>query len=226
VDTVAHEINTPAGIITAQADAALLQMKEKNNFSEELNIIKNQTKRISKYTRSLLGYSKRVPFSPIPANLKVILDESVYLLGHRFRAKKIAIKKTYPPKLPVLLLDRNQMEQVFINVLNNAVDAIAGPGEIIIEVQIIRQTFKSEDDITEKEIKIDFIDNGKGISPNELNNLFKPFFSTKLPREGTGLGLYISKAIILRHRGKINILSDVGKGTNVSIVLPVNRKEI
>ncbi|UCF65856.1 MAG: hypothetical protein JSW33_08525 [bacterium] len=225
VDTVAHEINTPAGIITAQADAALLQMKEKSAFTEELNIIKNQTQRISKYTRSLLGYSKRLPFNPVPTNLKELLDESVYLLGHRFRAKRITVKKFYKSKLPLLLLDRNQMEQVFINILNNAVDAIEGPGEIKIKAEIITTDLKSGESLNGKEIKIEFIDDGEGIPPVELNNLFKPFFSTKLPREGTGLGLYISKSIIVRHRGKIGIESDPEKGTRVYITFPVERKE-
>ncbi|MCK4895017.1 MAG: hypothetical protein KAT07_13665 [Calditrichia bacterium] len=225
VDTVAHEINTPAGIITAQADALLMQMEDMNNFSVELNIIKKQTRRISKYTRSLLDYSKRVPFNPAPTKLNGLLDETIYLLGHRFRAKKISIQKKYPPNLPLLLLDRNQMEQVIINVLNNAVDAIEGPGEIKVEVQIIKAGSKSEDDSVEKEIEIKFTDNGRGIPSTDLDHLFKPFFSTKLPREGTGLGLYISKAILLRHRGKISVISTAGQGTTVSIILPAKSKE-
>jgi signal transduction histidine kinase len=220
VDTVAHEINTPAGIITAQADALLLQMEKINTYPEELNIIKKQTRRISKYTRSLLGYSKRVPFNPVPTNVNELLDESIYLLGHRFRAKRISIQKKYPPNLPLILLDRNQMEQVIINILNNAVDAMQGVGEIQVEAQIINAGSKPESHIVGNRIEIIFTDNGRGIPSNHLDQLFKPFFSTKLPREGTGLGLYISKAIILRHRGKIDVNSIAGKGTTVRIFIP------
>lgn len=224
VDTVAHEINTPSGIIAAQADALLLQMKQTNLYSEEINVIKEQTRRISKYIRSLLGYSKRVTFHAQPTQLIDLIDECVYLLGHRFRAQKISIKKNYLNNLPKLWLDRGQMEQVFINLFNNAVDSIEGQGEIKIKVKIIDVNAVFNESSYFKGVMIEIIDNGKGIEQENLSKIFEPFFSTKRPKESTGLGLYITKAIIKRHRGKIEVESKIGIGTTFRIFLPINSK--
>ena len=119
VDTVAHEINTPTGIISAHADAILLQTNQKNICAEELRIIKKQTKRIHEYTRSLLGYSKRMPFNPQPIKINKIIEESVYLLGHRFRAKQILVSINNIDNLPQLIVDQGQIQQVFINAVAN-----------------------------------------------------------------------------------------------------------
>jgi two-component system NtrC family sensor kinase len=225
VDTVAHEINTPTGIIAAQTDAIRLQMDSGDKFPEEIQVIKEQTRRISKYTRSLLGYSKRVPYNPEPIKLNDILDESIYLLGHRFRAKKVTVIKNFPSDLPSLLIDRRQIEQVFINLLNNAVDAFNGSGEIRVDVRMINKKLTIEKKNSLEGIEIIFVDNGKGIPATDIPQIFDPFFSTKPPSEGTGLGLYISKAIIQRHRGRIEVKSTVGKGTTFRIFLPNNLKE-
>jgi signal transduction histidine kinase len=222
VDTVAHEINTPIGIIAAHADALLLQPNQNENCSEEIHLIKNQTKRIHEYTRSLLGYSKRLPFNPQPINLNKILDECVNLLGHRFRAQNISVVKNYTDDLPKLIGDRGQIEQVFVNLLNNAVDAINGSGIIEIETRLSYGESNLEGDITLKGVIISITDNGRGMKPDERTQIFEPFFSTKLPTEGTGLGLYISKSIIQRHHGKIEVISEFGKGTTFSIILPIN----
>jgi len=124
VDTVAHEINTPTGVIAANADAVLLQMEENDKYAQEFAMIRKQTRRISKYTRSLLEYSRRAPFRPESSKISEILDECLYLLGHRFRAMNIEIEKTYQNDLHDIIIDKLQIEQVFINLLNNAIDSI------------------------------------------------------------------------------------------------------
>ncbi len=222
VDTVAHEINTPTGIIAAQADALLLQTDRKDFYSEEMDIIKNQTRRIHDYTRSLLGYSKRVPFNPLPIQLNELLEECIYLLGHRFRAKQISISKNFIDNLPQLIVDKGQIEQVFINLLNNSIDAIEGAGVIKIETGLAHKEAKLEGNIIPEGILISITDNGKGIKQADMTQIFEPFFSTKLPTEGTGLGLYISKSIIQRHHGKIEVTSKEGEGTTFTIFLPLN----
>jgi len=224
VDTVAHELNTPTGIIAAHADAILLQSNQEDIYSEELGIIKEQTRRIHDYTRSLLGYSKRVPFNPQPMKINKIIEECVYLLGHRFRAKQISVSIKNIDNLPQLIVDQGQIEQVFINLLNNAVDAIEGTGEINIETSLTHRDAKLEGNITPEGIKISITDNGKGIKSTEMTQIFEPFFSTKLPTEGTGLGLYISKSIIQRHHGKIEVTSNNREGTTFNIFLPLEIK--
>lgn len=225
VDTVAHELNTPAGIIAAQADAILLQSETPDYFSEELNVIKNQTRRISKYTRSLLSYSKRIPFQPKPIRLNDILDECIYLLGHRFRAHNISIKKNYPDNLPEILLDLGQMEQVFVNLLNNAVDAINNSGEIKIDASIVAKKSSLTNYNTKDGLNISISDNGPGINSDIIDQIFEPFYSSKISTQGTGLGLSITKAIIQRHGGKIEVSSIPGEITTFKIFLPFNYKE-
>jgi two-component system NtrC family sensor kinase len=218
VDTVAHEINTPVSIIVAQTQAMdLKKINSANAFSEELRIIKDQTQRISNYTHRLLNYSRMMPFQPKPINLTKLFDECLYLLGHRLRAHNIAIIKNYSPGLPQPMADRSQIEQVFINLLNNAIDAINRDGKIIVEMQQVNGQ-------NEAGVEIKITDNGEGISEESLSKIFNPFFSTKNPSKGTGLGLSISKAIIQRHGGKINVTSKAGKGTTFSIVLQLNSK--
>jgi signal transduction histidine kinase len=224
VDTVAHEINTPTGIIAAHADAILLQSNQEDIYSEELGIIKKQTRRIHEYTRSLLGYSKRVPFNPQPIKINKIIEECVYLLGHRFRAQQISVSYKHSDDLPQIIVDQGQIEQVFINLLNNAVDAIEGPGMIKIETSFAHRKTKLEGNIIPEGMAVSITDNGKGIIQSKLAQIFEPFFSTKLPTEGTGLGLYISKSIIQRHRGKIEVSSKIGEGTTFNIFLPLNIK--
>src|SRR4030067_1569991 len=130
VDTVAHELNTPVGIIAAHADAVLLQKTHSEPIDEELNINKKQAMRISEYTKRLLNYSQRMPFQPESTNIEELINECTFLLGHRFKEKKITVKSSIQPDLHPALVDRRQMEQVFINLLNNAIDALNIRGEI------------------------------------------------------------------------------------------------
>ncbi len=212
VDSVAHEINTPAGIIAAHADSILLSGKEPENISEVLQLIKRQTKRISDYTRSLLNYSQRMPFNPEPVNLKHLLDECIYLLGHRFRAKQVSVLKEYEDHIPYVMADYRQVEQVFINVINNAVDASFSSGKITFGINCCSNDIEG--------VMVTVKDEGKGILPGEVDKIFTPFFSTKLNSNGTGLGLSIARAIMTRHNGTITAESIKGKGTSFKMFFP------
>ena len=100
VDSVAHEINTPLGIISSHIDALKLQKDYPEKFSEDLEVIKNQTKRINNYTKSLLNYSHRIPFNPKPEKLTVLIDECLFLLNPLFHSKRIRIIKNYQHDMP------------------------------------------------------------------------------------------------------------------------------
>lgn len=215
VDTVAHEINTPVSIIVAQTQALdLNRTNQQHDFSEELRIIKEQAQRISKYTRRLLNYSHNMPFNPRPNDIQKIMDECLYLLGPRFRAHKITIHKKYAPNLPLTVVDQSQMEQVFINLLNNAIDAIHIRGEITIDIHPNQKGSGAPG------IEINIADTGEGIPQESLPKIFDAFFTTKQPNKGTGLGLPISRAILQRHGGKISVASNNGNGTTFTIFLP------
>ncbi|RPI73500.1 MAG: sensor histidine kinase [Ignavibacteriales bacterium] len=215
VDSVAHEINTPAGIISAHVDGLMLKEKYKGALGDALKIIKRQTQRISDYTRSLLNYSQRMVFKPEATNIKNLVEECLYLLGHRFRAKQINIIKNYGDNIPLIKADQRQLEQVLINILNNAADAVHTRGEIKISISYSKEKEKGEG------VKIEIGDNGSGISRENIDKIFNPFFSTKLNSNGTGLGLSIAKAIITRHKGNISVDSIEEEGTLFKIFLPL-----
>jgi signal transduction histidine kinase len=221
VDTVAHEINTPTGIIAAHADAIIIKENYSDDIANALKIIRKQTRRISDYTRSILSYSQSIPFLPEPINIEELMNECTYLLDHRFQANNIKVIKNIEPNLSKVVLDKRQMEQVFINLLNNAVDSIKNSGEIKISLnkEIVESELENEKN---ERIAISIEDNGIGIKDDYIDKIFNPFFSTKSKAQGTGLGLAITKAIVVRHKGKINVTSNEGKGTKFQIYLPIN----
>lgn len=222
VDSVAHEINTPLGIISSHIDALNLQEDYPLKYAADLEVIKNQTKRIHNYTKSLLNYSYRIPFNPKPEKLTSVIEECLFLLNPLFHSKRIRIIKAYEHNLPLVVMDKGQIEQVFINLFNNAADAIGNNGEIKIEVITEDRNISI---INKEEIKYAAVlitDNGHGIEVGDISNIFETFYTTKQEGKGTGLGLPISKAIILRHKGKIEVLSEPGKFTTFKVLLPIN----
>ncbi|NOZ08188.1 MAG: PAS domain-containing protein [FCB group bacterium] len=221
VDTVAHEINTPTGVIAAHADAMLLQIGDSGEHAEGLRTIRKQTRRISRYTRSLLEYSQRVQFQPNPARIQDLIGDCIYLLGHRFRAQNITVSTTFPDNLPEITVDKLQIEQVCINLLNNAVDSIGKNGEIHISVDQVPEDTRRASPAS---VRIEVRDNGKGIKPDDLPHVFEPFYTTKLTSRGTGLGLSISKAIIQRHHGTLIVSSVPGEGAVFTIILPISNR--
>ncbi|NIR52421.1 hypothetical protein GWO43_05565 [candidate division KSB1 bacterium] len=215
VDSVAHEINTPVGIISAQVDAMLLAAKDTPN-SDVLRIIKDQTRRIAGYTRSLLHFSRRMKFQPKPENLVDITEECLKLLGYRLRADRIRVRKNWPQSLPEVKVDRNQMQQVLMNLLNNAVDAVNDEGEI-------RISFETMDGETDQAgVRMVVSDTGPGIPPQNLSRIFDPFFTTKPADKGTGLGLAISQAIVKRHGGSITAENHRDGGASFIVFIPLN----
>ncbi|MFQ5864055.1 MAG: ATP-binding protein [bacterium] len=216
VDSVAHEINTPIGIVSAQVDAMLLRAKNLP-YADVLDIIKDQTRRIGNYTKSLLRFSRRMKFQPEPTDLIDMTEECLTLLGHQFRANKIEIKRNWPTNLPPVIIDRNQMQQVLLNLLNNAVDALKGKGEICIAIH------PTNGDNGLSGVKIMVADTGPGIRSEYLSKIFDPFFSTKPPDKGTGLGLAISRAIVQHHGGWIRADSEEGKGACFTVFIPYQK---
>lgn len=226
VDSVAHEINTPMGIISAHTDSILLQEEKNNIHKEELEIIKKQTKRVSEYTKSLLNFSKRIAFNPEKVDVKDLINESLYLLLPRFREKNVQLIKDIPAYGIIIFGDKRQLEQVLINIFNNAMDSLSTGGKIFIQLKEINiLTSKISHDQIAQCVSISITDNGVGIIKDNLSKIFDPFYSTK-EKNGTGLGLSITRSIIQRHKGNIEVISEVGKGTTFTIVIPKNLSKV
>lgn len=225
VDNVAHEINTPLGIISSHVDALMLQKDYPEKYIEDLKVIKNHTNRASKYTRSLLGYSKRMPFNPEFVSISSVIDECLYLLDPRIRAKKARVIRINKDIITSVKVDRAQIEQVFVNLINNAIDAIDLHGQIKIETGLSGDDTNEKEPETNKNIYVKFTDNGTGINPDNFELIFEPFYTTKASSKGTGLGLSISKAILIRHGGNIVVNSIPGQFTSFTVYLPRTHKD-
>ncbi len=155
-------------------------------------------------------------FQPKPENLVDITEECLKLLGYRLRADRIRVRKNWPQSLPEVKVDRNQMQQVLMNLLNNAVDAVNDEGEI-------RISFETMDGETDQAgVRMVVSDTGPGIPPQNLSRIFDPFFTTKPADKGTGLGLAISQAIVKRHGGSITAENNQDRGASFIIFIPLN----
>ena len=217
---IAHEINNPLAVIGEKAGwmKDLLGMEDvakSENFeelSDAVNKIEFHVVRAKTVTHRLLGFARRMEPMEDRVNINEILDESIDFLENDARYRSIDIQTNYAPDLPLTTTDQAQLQQVFLNIVNNAIDAIGKDGEITINTRAITKN---------NEICIEISDNGPGIPKEVLQKIFDPFFTTKEVGKGTGLGLSISYSIIEKLGGRIMVASGEGHGTTFTIYLPV-----
>jgi two-component system nitrogen regulation sensor histidine kinase GlnL len=213
---MSHEIRNPLGGI--KASAAYLKRKfnepDLNNF---LEIIIKESSRINNLIEDLLALSKKHKIKTSAVNINKIINEIIIMGQAEFSAKNIEIIKEFDPSLPVVHASESALIQVFLNLIKNSVYAIkkraGGTIKIITKLDYTRNNPKF--------IKIEFIDNGCGISKSDINNIFVPFFTTK--EKGSGLGLAVSQKIIHEHGGFIDISSVKNRGASVSVYIPIEK---
>ncbi len=217
---IAHEINNPAAIINNEAGWMSDLMKDNikdgskfdyNEFQKSIQQIKKQVDRCKNITSRLLGFSRRVGEGTEPVNINQLIDEAIFFLEKEAKHENIEIKRNYQIDLPLWYGNASQIEQVFLNIITNAMDSIHGRGNITL---ITRKVNNS--------IEISIRDTGSGIPKEYLPRIFEPFFSTKLNKGGTGLGLSICYEIVKSFGGDILVESGEGKGTTFIISLPIN----
>ncbi len=213
---IAHEINNPLAIIASEVglmkdlmDPELASNTTFENFIPHIQNIREATYRCRDITGKLLSFVRKGDVELKRHNIHSLLDGIVDdLLGHEMFVSNIEIIKKYCNDMPELLIDGNQLKQVFLNIINNGADAIAPPGKIIISTSVLTNI-----------IKIDISDTGKGIKAENVDKIFLPFFTTKEVGKGTGLGLSVSYGIIKNFGGKIEVNSILGIGTTFTISL-------
>ncbi|HLB25713.1 MAG TPA: ATP-binding protein [Nitrospirota bacterium] len=209
---IAHEINNPVGIIAARTDCMLMESKENGvggQFTDDLMVINRQAGRIASITRSLLTFARQAPAQLNPVDVNAVVEDTLYLVSKQFIKEGITIERHLSPKRPTATADGNQLQQVLLDLLNNARDAMPGGGTIIVA------TANSAD-----KVEITLADTGEGIPEDVLDNIFDPFFTTKEVGKGTGLGLAVSYGIIQGFGGNIEVLSRPGEGSKFNITLP------
>jgi signal transduction histidine kinase/HAMP domain-containing protein len=205
---VAHEINNPLTSIMGYAEL-IKEETEIDIIMNDVDIIEKESLRARDIVQQLLEFSRKKPLEIKKIELNNLIKESVSLVGMNIKDAGIKVVEDYS-ELPVIVGDPNQLKQVFLNIINNAVDALPeGGGEINI------RTFNNNKNVT-----VEVSDNGYGIPDDVLSRIFEPFFTTKREK-GTGIGLSISHKIIQSHKGKIDIRSEEHVGTKVIITLPV-----
>lgn len=218
---IAHEVNNPLASIAEKAgwmkdllhEEDIKNSKNFEEFEESINKIEQHVARARKIIHNLLGFARRMEPAKEKINVNNLLDETTGFLENEAKYVNITIEKDYGDNVPIMTSDLSQIQQVVLNLLNNAIDAIGKDGTITVGSRYLEKT---------DEVAISIEDNGPGIAEIELNRVFDPFFTTKDLGRGTGLGLSISYSIIEKLGGKIQVKSKVGQGTVFTIILPKN----
>ncbi len=210
---VAHEINSPlTGIVTF---GHLLQKRFQPGTQEreDIDVIIDQANRCSIIIKGLLGFARASSVEKASININDVLKSTLNIIRNKADFFNIKLVANFEDPLPSVKADPSQLQQVFLNMIMNAADAIEEKGTITINTKTI-----TDDGL--QFIKIEFADTGSGISEENLKKLFEPFFTTKPVGKGTGLGLAVSHGIIQEHGGRIIVKSKLGEGTSIFTYLP------
>jgi two-component system, NtrC family, sensor kinase len=213
---VAHEINSPLTGILTFSHLLMRKLKDNPELQKELELIVRETTRVSTIVRGLLDFARESKPQKRPCNINELILHTLSLVERQSVFQNIRIVKNLDPQVPIILLDANQIQQVFMNILLNAADAMATGGSL---------TISSSPVPGDSFVRVNFSDTGCGIPEENLNRIFDPFFTTKADKKGTGLGLAVSYGIIDRHRGRIEVQSEIDRGTTFTIQLPVEASE-
>ncbi|HKV35849.1 MAG TPA: ATP-binding protein [Pyrinomonadaceae bacterium] len=209
--SIAHEVNNPLEAIK-NALYLMQTSSEVEQNSRFLEIARKETERVSHIIRQMLGFARR-PGEVDWVDVNQLLEETMVLLEKKMRQQRIRITKTFDSELPQVRARADQLRQVFLNLILNAQQAISGEGEINIATSRYEQALQPS-------IIVQLSDSGVGIPEDDLSRIFDPFFSTG--KKGTGLGLWVTQDIVRQHGGRIEVSSDIGRGTVFSIVLQVD----
>ena len=217
ISSLAHEIRNPLVSIKTFTQLLPERMEDEEFRNYFLKVASGEIDRLTTLINELLGFARPSEPNLQGENLNAIIEKIEFLIVTEARKKNITISKDFMADLPGVNVDAEQIKQVLLNILLNAVQAIPGDGKIWIETRVVQVP---REDTTERFVQVEVRDSGVGISKENLERVFDPFFSTR--PDGSGLGLAISYQIIHEHGGFIDLESEVGKGTSFRIHLPLN----
>ncbi len=207
---IAHEINNPLGAVLYYTRKVLVDSEIKKQNRDNLELILKGLIRIETIVKQILSYTRYHKSDLLSSEINHILKDAITFIPYKHKKKKITLKLASEGTLPAIILNPTQIQQVFINIITNAIDSIGSKGELVIET-IYKNGM----------IVITFRDTGKGMNKEVQEKVFDPFFTTKDVGKGTGLGLFICYNILQLYNGTIDIKSIEGEGTEVTISLPV-----
>ncbi len=215
---VMHEINNPLATILACAEALALRTEslataDKQATAEYLKIIDTEVQRCRGIVDALLDFSRPKHGAKRPVAINDVLEQTLFLLKHHERFKRLSVARDLTEGLPQMAADAERLIQAFMALMLNAMDAMDARGVLTVRSRI--------NPARRDELLIEFIDTGGGIQQENLSKIFEPFFTTKPQGRGTGLGLSVVYGIVTDHRGRIEVESQIGVGSNFKVFLPL-----
>ena len=215
---VMHEINNPLATILACSEALARRLDdlppgERHAQEEYIKIIDTEVQRCRRIVDGLLDFSRPKTGQKRTVDINAVIEQTLFLLKHHERFKRLTIERQFATGLRAPMADSERLIQCFMALMLNALDAMNARGVLTVRTG----PNPNRDD----EILIEFIDTGTGISQDDLSKIFEPFFTTKPQGRGTGLGLSVAYGIVEEHRGRIEVESQVGVGSNFKVYLPV-----
>jgi two-component system, NtrC family, sensor kinase len=216
---VAHEINNPLTGVLSYSSFLLKRAQDKPEFKEDLEVIVRETQRCRGIVKGLLDFARPSPPEKHPTNVNEIVERAIRIVQAQLTAHRVELRRELGTDLPLVQVDTNQIQQVLVNLLLNAADAIGdGGGTITVRTDLNAGAAAAQACPMGVEIRVS--DSGCGIPAENLPRIFDPFFSTK-GQKGTGLGLAVAWGIIEKHNGRIEVDSTVGKGTTFRVLLSI-----
>lgn len=209
---VAHEINNPLGGILIFSKMILEDLPDEDSRKEDLQRISEEATRCKEIVKGLLEFARQTSYKMEPTDLNRALIQGISLLENQALFHNIRIVKDLDPHLPSILANAGQLNQVFMNIILNAAEAMEGQGTFTVSTRLGPE---------KNTVILEFTDTGCGIKEDDLSRIFDPFFTTKEVGKGTGLGLSMSYGIVEKHKGRIWAKSKEGKGSTFTIELPL-----
>lgn len=210
--TMAHQIGTPLNSISGYIQLMLQEGNFHSTDRDRLKIIETQLDRLADSVKNLLSFTRQPKPQLRPLNMNGVLEELIHLSEPWLLARRVKLFSSFSSDLPLVSGDPTQLQTLFLNLITNALDAMHDGGSLKIETREI---------LDGKWLKISITDTGIGITEESRKKIFEPFFTTKKMGEGTGLGLAICEKIVKEHSGRLEMESEVGKGSTFSVLIPV-----
>jgi two-component system, NtrC family, nitrogen regulation sensor histidine kinase GlnL len=219
---MAHEIRNPLGGIRGSAQLLRQEIKNKSH-QEYLDIVVSEVDRIDRMVKRMMDLTRPLDLKLKSTNIHKVLEDILMLEKDTLTRKNGQFEQIYDPSLPPIEADEDQLKQVFLNIIKNAIEASQKGGKIHIITRVAGYSIKSTSSpVPQQSIVIEIIDSGEGMDEKTQKNLFTPFHTTK--KKGSGLGLPISLKIVKDHHGKIKVTSENGLGTTVQVFLPTAQR--
>jgi two-component system NtrC family sensor kinase len=207
---IIHEINTPLSVIAAASQMVLCEPDLPESVVEMVERIHQEVQRLSQLTRGILSFSREEGGAEGESDVNMTLREVLAFLKYEIQKRSVRVSEVLDPHLPLVNASQNLLKQIFLNLMVNALQAMDAGGCISIDSSLGADMM----------IRVRIRDTGTGISPNALEKIFTPYYTTKEPGVGTGLGLYVTRNNVERLHGSMQVESTIGEGTCFTLIFP------